>query len=1262
MKRVARAGEFLAWTAFFAIVALVLAVRLWFLPNIERYREDIAAFVSKSVGQPVAIGAIEARWVGLNPRIRVRDVRVLDQEGREALVLPAAEKVVAWRALLNGAIELGSLTIEGPRLHVRRDSAGELYVAGVKLAGGSGQLGGWLLAQPDIVVRDAEVQWHDEKRGAPPLLLSAVSLRMRNDVGGRSVGLTARPPEALGAALDVRAVGSRNAAPTAWSGRLYAELGATDLAAWRPWVDYPLELSRGQGALRLWLDLEQGEVTRASADVSLTGVQARFRNEKGKTELAPLALAALEGRLQARAGREGYELAGRGLALRFPWGPAARASDFRATWTVASGAGPARGAFFASRVELEPLARLAASLPFPAAARALLAEVAPRGELSQVDVAWTGDIEAPASYTASARFSGLTAAPWREVPGFAGLGGSFEASERGGRVRLSAKNGALEAPSILPQPRVALERLEGDVQWERYAERGVRFHVSSLAFTNADFSGTLSGTYSYPGSGPGIVDLSAHFDRADAAQTARYLPHGKYLGGDEVRGWIAAAVRAGHSGDVRLRIKGDLREFPFRNPRHGEFSVRARIEKGVLAYAPEWPSIEAIEGELVFERDRMEVIGRSGTTHGVALAQVRVAIPRLDDAKPQLLISGEAEGRSAEFLRFVRESPVRALTAGAPEAIAATGRGRLRLKIDLPLADPGEARVTGAYEFTGNQVALHDDLPPIERASGKLAFTESSVELQDLQGQLFGGPVSLSGGNARDGSIQLVAKGEATVHGVGTLLDHPWRRYLDGMAPYVAAVQVAQGRARIRFESSLQGVESRLPAPLAKAADEALPLRVELAPAGQGERLSITLDRVLTADVARRREGDAMRVQRAAIVLSPPAELPARLLKGDGLLLYGSLPALDLDRWRPLLEAGPGGPVALDLRIGRLDLYGKRLHEVIVRAASEGDGWKATLHAEEMEGELAYRAEAEGRLRARFEHFRVPEAYAGAPDANMHPEDLPSLDFVAQRFAYRGRDLGRVELVAERAGADWRIDQLTMTNADAKAAASGAWRGGERARASLQFELSTADAGRFLGRVGYADVVRGGRADVKGQLGWEGDLAQIDYASLTGEVELHARDGQFLEVDPGAGKLLMLMSLQHLPRRIVLDFRDVFAQGFDFERIDSAGAIEGGIMGLKEFRMRGAAAQVEMKGDVDLAREVQDLRVRVMPRLGDSASTLIALVNPLLAIPAAIMQKILKDPLGHIFAFDYAVSGGWSDPKVERIGVEAQVLDMPPGQ
>jgi uncharacterized protein YhdP len=123
----------------------------------------------------------------------------------------------------------------------------------------------------------------------------------------------------------------------------------------------------------------------------------------------------------------------------------------------------------------------------------------------------------------------------------------------------------------------------------------------------------------------------------------------------------------------------------------------------------------------------------------------------------------------------------------------------------------------------------------------------------------------------------------------------------------------------------------------------------------------------------------------------------------------------------------------------------------------------------------------------------------------------------------------------------------------------------------------------------------------------------------------------------------------------------VFSKGFQFDRIAAAASVERGVMTLKDFKMSGSAADVEMAGEVDLAKETQNLQVRVVPSLGDSASTVLAFVNPLLIFPAALAQRILKDPLGHIFAFNYTVTGSWADPKVAKKGIEARPLDSTQG-
>jgi uncharacterized protein (TIGR02099 family) len=1237
MKRLLRVIEVLAWGVFFAFAALVLALRFWVLPDIERYRDEIVEAMSRSIGLPVKVSAIEAGWLGLRPQITLTDVRIYDAQAREALVLPSIHNVVAWRSLIARELRLHQLVIgDGLRLGVRRDSAGELYVAGLKLGraeGGAG-FGAWLLGQSEIVVRNAEIEWRDEQRGAPPLALSNLELKLVNSGASHSLGLTARTPAELGGSVELRALVERNAS---LSGRVFLQLGYTDLAAWRAWVDYRLDVQQGQGALRLWGTLREGELVEATADLALAQVVARLQ-----ADLPPVELDSVRGRLHGKLRADGYELASRELALAVAGAAAIRPVDFQLGWKSDG------GTLGASLIEFEPLMRLAASLPLPAELRARLAEFEPRGSLTEARFEWSGALGDVQRFSARSRFSQLALRPSGALPGFEGLSGSIEATEQKGKLSLSSRKSVVVLPRVFPEPRIALDSLAGELHWEHDGARGLTVRVSSLSFANEHASGNLFGSYTSRGEGPGSIDLSAVLNRADAGHIARYLPHPSIMG-ETARSWIAKAIVAGEASDVRVRVRGDLRQFPFSDPASGQFEVSARMEKGVLDYAAGWPRVSDIVGELTFERERVEIVARSAAVLGARLANMRVTIPKLG-SKAHVLVSGQADGPTAEFLNYIESSPLRQTTGGFTAGMKAAGRGKLHLRLDLPLAELAKTQVAGEYEFAANQLSVLSWLPPIEQAAGKLAFSESSFTLHDVRGRLLGGAVAITGGTRAGRGLEIVARGDAAFDATRALFDHPLRQHVTGSFAYVVTVNAKEGLARVSFESPLRGIESALPAPLHKTAAESLPLRIEVNPLGGGERdrISVALGSLARAELARRREGGAMVVQRTAVWLSPERDQPARLPERLGTLVYGSLPDFDLDRWLPLFSSnGESRAVAVDLKFGALDAFGRRFSNVALRASAEAAGWSANVQADELAGDVSYRGAAGGRLIARLAHLTVP-AEGTTPRSAAQPSELPALDLVAEDFTFRGKQLGRVELVASRAGEDWRIESASMTNADASLTGRGIWRAAP-SRTAVEFDLHAGDVGSFLARVGYPDLVKAGKARLKGSLAWQGDPATLDFPTLGGELELRAEDGQFLEIEPGLGKLISLMSLQALPRRIALDFRDVFSKGFQFDRITSLAQVERGVIKVKEFRMRGSAADVEMSGEADIAHETQNLRVRVVPSLGDSAALGLTLVNPVAGVAAAIAQRILKNPLGQIFAYDYSVSGSWSDPKVVKI-------------
>jgi uncharacterized protein YhdP len=225
-------------------------------------------------------------------------------------------------------------------------------------------------------------------------------------------------------------------------------------------------------------------------------------------------------------------------------------------------------------------------------------------------------------------------------------------------------------------------------------------------------------------------------------------------------------------------------------------------------------------------------------------------------------------------------------------------------------------------------------------------------------------------------------------------------------------------------------------------------------------------------------------------------------------------------------------------------------------------------------------------------------------------------------------------------------------------AADGIWHAAQtQPRTQMNVRMDVTDVGATLARYGYPPGIRRATAKIEGTLGWPGGPQDFDYPMMSGQLAIEAAKGQFVKLEPGFGKLLGIVSLQALPRRITLDFRDVFSEGFAFDTISGTLKIERGIAHTDNFRIQGPSARVLMTGNVDLARETQKLRVRVSPHLSDSVSLAGALLGgPVAGVAAFVAQKLLKDPIEQLVSFQYDVTGSWSDPHVAR----AERVALPP--
>ena len=106
---------------------------------------------------------------------------------------------------------------------------------------------------------------------------------------------------------------------------------------------------------------------------------------------------------------------------------------------------------------------------------------------------------------------------------------------------------------------------------------------------------------------------------------------------------------------------------------------------------------------------------------------------------------------------------------------------------------------------------------------------------------------------------------------------------------------------------------------------------------------------------------------------------------------------------------------------------------------------------------------------------------------------------------------------------------------------------------------------------------------MEGQVAWLGSPLALDYPSMSGSFHVNVEAGQFLKADPGLAKLLGVLSLQSLPRRLALDFRDVFTEGFAFDFVRGDITIQQGIAATNNLQMKGVNAAVLMEGKADIA-------------------------------------------------------------------------------
>ena len=1097
-----------------------------------------------------------------------------------------------------------------------------------------------------------------------------------------------------------------------WEGQLYALFEQIDVARLKPYLGGQQGLHEGQGAVRAWLNFRQGQAGVATADVDLR--QARVQLGTGQTAWALPVLQGrvggqiLPGGFDVMSDNLRFETDD---GLRWAGGKLRVAHQAATGQTPARGEIQAEQidlallAAVARRLPLAPDTQSALQAQAPEGLVERL-QASWQGEL-------TAPVRYELRGRVARLGLGARLAAREAGPGLHGASIDFDFTQAGGRASVNMQDGRLLWPAWFEEPEIRFDRLSTEARWSQEGEQ-LSVQLSDLKFSNADAQGELQlkwQTGAGPARLPGTLDLQGSLSRANAARVHRYLP---LEIDREVRHYLRDAISQGQAGAVRLRVKGALGDFPFAQAGQGEFQISAHLRDVSYAYVPRsvqaadalpWPALTQLSGDLLLDRTTLQLRQLSGRVAGAGELRITRGESTITDLRHAVIdVQAEAKGPLAEMLKtVVNGSPLAEMTGRALGQARAGGQADYQFKLRLPLANLAQTQVQGKVALGGNELQWGPDWPRMQRLRGAVHFSERGFALVGVQARLLGGDARAEGGNIEvpgpGGQMlpptpiringRLTAEGLRQAGELGPLARLGQKA--SGSTPYSAVIDLRRDVPEWHIQSSLQGLALEGPAPLGKRADAVLPVRAEaraLAGAAPQDQVQLQLGSLASATYVRDLAGAAPRVLRGVIVLGQPGG-EALSLPTAGVAARLDFEGLDLDAWSALFSAPSAGagraegaasqqsspyvPSSLTLQAGELVFEGRRLRRVVAGGSREAGKWRFNLDAQELSGYLEYRpasgAASAGQLYARLGRLALAASEAGQMEnlLDTQPSSVPALDIVVGELELRGRKLGRLEVEARNPSArEWRLSKLNLILPEGRLTASGAWAypvsltpaatpgrartPAERRRTLMDFKLDIEDAGELLARLGMKDVVRKGHGRMEGQVTWTGSPLAIDYPSLGGALTVNVEGGQFLKADPGIAKLLGVLNLQALPRRLMLDFRDVFSEGFAFDFVRGDVQIQQGVASSNNLQMKGVNAAVLMEGHADIARETQDLKVVVVPDLNTGTASLITTwINPVAGLTSFLAQLFLRQPLMESSTQEFHIDGSWSDPRITRV-------------
>lgn len=1117
---------------FLVILAIAIALRLGLWQQASALKPTIEKIVSQNLNAQLHIKNIDTQWNGFKPIFKISNVELLSPQGQPLLSIKQIDGSISWRSLLKLNPRLSHLNIDNLQLTGKRDIDGSLYIVGQKIDPNSKEevvLPEWLLNTRKIAITQTAFHWADVQK-AKTITINIPTLTSRKKgltvyTQGQIESTVLSAPLKLQAHFSAGLFG-RIGHWQDWSGEITWNLPTLNAIPLRDFLPFIPSMEAGTLKSEGLAYFQKGKIERADISFGMT-----LKALQLDPSLPLVDLQSMQSSMSYQHSNEPHTTPHHVDIHTLDWQYTDGSTEHLQTLSFAwEPQNPKEKNtplqprladhfkqidFHLAKLNLAIIPRILPSLPLPQETRKTLLELQLSGYIEELKAKWNPSpdnelhTQKNASYSVSANLKNISLnSSNKTFPSFTQLSGKLQTNQAQGLLNLDSPHSSFTLPGIFEE-RIGLSSLQGTVSWQtppsKNGETPWQISISDLHIENPDLKASANGQYTHDKQ---FLNIEGKVTRFALPQIVRYLP---LQVGQSTLQFFKQSKLKGEAQQVKINVRGPLHQFPYADAKQGIFQIEIPVTQASLQLPVHhaidsrtiqnflyWPSFDKINGTVSLKQTALYIDVKQANVFNATLKNVSGKIPNLSEHIPRLQLTGEANGSTTDFLRFIEQSPLaEILTILKP--MRAEGNGKLNLKLDLALSGTLNDKIEGRYTFDNNRLQILPDVPVLQAVYGDVNFTESDFSLNNIRGRFAGGTFKAQGSTRGKQAIQI--QGTATVNGLynsvstvltrestnkhstDTLSSTPISPFLTKVKPYVsgsvkyqAQIAMPQLHPDVRIQADLNDLGLTLPHPFNKprGTDSRLYINWRKKESSQ-EDLSLQLDNLLQARyIQTLDENGQWHVRQGGIALNTPLVIPRR-----GVFATISLNKLNLDQWLELLDKftvtpheaveskitqsntppNPYFPTHLRAQLDELILLNRKWEKLSINAnskasASPNPHWQTQLAGKQMQGNIKWTPANSntpfGAISSRFSHLQIPDALPGATpkiETKSTPpqqlEGLPALQLQADRFEALGIEFGQVELNAsnqiENNRSLWRLDKLALQHPAINLSAKGTW-------------------------------------------------------------------------------------------------------------------------------------------------------------------------------------------------------------------------------